>query len=74
MNYLPFAIVWERENRTENGKLVVPVTIDAATGFSDTYYLAELKSKEVSKVKHPVSVKVKYYLDGKPMEASKLDR
>ena len=56
----------------KNGKLSIPVKIDTASGFSDTYYLAELKNKEVSKVKHPVSVKVKYYLDGKPMEASKL--
>lgn len=56
----------------KDGKLMVPVTIEGGSGFADLYYLSTLQKDEVSKVKHPVSVKVTYFLDGQPIEASKL--
>ncbi|MEA1961169.1 MAG: hypothetical protein U9N81_07845, partial [Bacillota bacterium] len=57
---------------TADGKLKVNVNIPAGENYQDVYYLATLDQAAVEQMKMPVSVKVKYFLDGSEMPASAL--
>ncbi len=58
--------------KQKDGALGVNFKLGNGEGYQDVYYLSALDKSEISKVSMPVNVKVSYFLDGQPIEPSKM--